>query len=503
MTARAAADRQAVGLYGGWRRARGIGLAGLGTGQTFAVLAAVGVVVLAGATAVRSLLFLAPALAAVVAVALASWDGVPLVHYAWRRLRWLATSRRGEIRYQGLVAAEHPRAWQLPGVLAQARLVSAEDGCGGSYGLVWATRTGALTVALRVAATSIWLANQAEAASWVAGWGGWLASLGHLPAVRWVGVTVDTAPDPGLTLQERVERSLDPGAPAAARQIMRQLAVASPQAAADISTWVSITLDPAALPGNPVDLLAAAAEVGHALTGLEAALDGCGLTVLGRASAAELAGAVRAAFDPAVRGDVNRLLHSTTHPVPAGVVAGDGLLTWGEAAPVAAVELWDRYRHDSGTSVSWVWREAPRQAVPATVLARLLTPGPFGARVTVLYRPLPAAAAGRLLEEQVNAAAFHEQWRRRTGRDATARDATDRARATQAAVEEAAGAGVTLISLYVTATVSNETSPWRWRGAGPGLAAVGLHMSRPGWSTRAPPCKSAASTRSLPALALL
>ena len=42
--------------------------------------------------------------------------------------------------------------------------------------------------------------------------------------------------------------------------------------------------------------------------GLESALGTCGVTVLGRASAAELAGIVRTAFDPAARGEVNRIL---------------------------------------------------------------------------------------------------------------------------------------------------------------------------------------------------
>jgi hypothetical protein len=449
-------DRPQPVLYGGWRRARGIGLGGLGTGQTFAVLTAFALVLLAGATYVRSLLVLVPLMACVAAVTITSWDGLPLVHHARRRIRWMIACRRGQTRYSGVVAAEHPRAWQLPGVLAQTRLVSAEDGRGSSYGLVWGRRTGDLTATLRVAATSTWLANQAESASWVAGWGSWLASLGHLPAVRWVAVTVDTAPDPGLTLHERVERALDPAAPGAARQVMRQLAAASPQTAADILTSVSITFDPTAALGKPGDLLTAAAEVGHALTGLETALGGCGVTLLGRATAAELAGAVLAAFDPAARGEVTRQLQSERHAGPAGPPAGGGVLTWDGAGPVGGIELWDRYRHDSGISVSWTWREAPRQAVPATVLARLLTPGPFASRVTMLYRPLPAAAAGRLLEEQVSATAFHEQLRRRTGRDATARDTADRASAAQAAAEEAIGAGVTLVSLYATTTVQDE-----------------------------------------------
>ena len=159
---------------------------------------------------------------------------------------------------------------------------------------------------------------------------------------------------------------------------------------------------------------------------------------------------IRTAFDPAARGEVLRIAaqdRSRTGPDP---------LAWSDAGPVGAEEFPDRYRHDSGTSVTWAWQEAPRQNVTADVLARLVAPGPFPKRVTLQYRPFPAAAATRALEAEVNAAAFRAHYRHRTGRDETARDAYDQARARQAAAEEAAGAGVCLVSLYVTVTVTSD-----------------------------------------------
>ena len=165
-----------------------------------------------------------------------------------------------------------------------------------------------MTPTLRVIPASTWLADREDADTWVANWGGWLASLGFLPAVRWVTVTVDTAPEPGSTLADSVAAALDPASPLAARQIMGQLVQAAPAAAADVDTRVSITFDPKASPAAPADLMAAAAEVGRAMHGLESALGTCGVTVLGRASAAEIAGVVRTAFDPAARGEVNRIL---------------------------------------------------------------------------------------------------------------------------------------------------------------------------------------------------
>ena len=440
---------QAPRDYGGWRRRRGIGLFGLGTAGTVAVLTALLIVIIVAAADARALLYVAPPVLAGGGLGLARFGGEPLALAALRRLRWWHGSSRDYIRYRAAVVTEHSPAYQLPGVLAPLALLDAEDGYGGRYAIVLDRRTGLMTATLRVIPASTWLANREDADTWVANWGGWLAGLGYLPALRWVTVTTDTAPEPGSTLADSVAAVLDPASPLAARQIMGQLVEAAPAAAADVDTRVSITFDPEASPSAPTDLTAAAAEVGRMLHGLESALGTCGVTVLGRASPAEIAGVVRTAFDPAARGEVNRLL------APANARPGSGL-GWAEAGPVGAEEEPGCYRHDSGISISWAWQEAPRQTVTADVLARLVAPGRYPKRVSLQYRPFPAAQATRVLEAEVNAAQFRTVYKRRTGRDETARDNYDQARARQAAAEEAAGAGVCLVSMYVTATVASD-----------------------------------------------
>ena len=133
-------------------------------------------------------------------------------------------------------------------MLAPLALLDAEDGYGGRYGIVLDRRTGMMTATLRVIPASPWLADRADADAWVANWGGWLASLGYLPAVRWVTVTIDTAPEPGTTLADAVAAALDPAAPLAARQIMGQLVEAAPAAAADVDTAGQHHLRPEGLP---------------------------------------------------------------------------------------------------------------------------------------------------------------------------------------------------------------------------------------------------------------
>lgn len=435
-----------IRTYGGWRRRHGIGLLGMDTTSTFVALGAAMLLVLIAATVPQVLIYLLPPALIGGGLGLIRVGGVPLVRLLLARGRWQWGLLRGHNRYRAGVVIDHPRAFQLPGVLAPLTLLSAEDGYGGRYGIVWDRRTGLLTGTLRVVPASTWLADRTDADSWVAAWGGWLAALGHMPAVRWVTVTVDTAPEPGSTLADAVDRAVVATAPAPARAIMSELVRTAPAAAADVDTRVSITFDPRASAADPKDLFEAVAELGRILDGLASRLGGCGVSVRGRATAAEIAGTVRTAFDPHARGEVNRLL---TGP------SADEVLTWCDAGPVTATEHTDRYEHDGGVSVSWAWHEPPRQNVRSDILARLVAPGPYPKRVTLQYRALPAAAASRVLQQEVNAAAFRAQFRRRTGRDETARDNWDSARARQAAAEEAMGAGVCLVSMYATVTVTD------------------------------------------------
>ena len=314
--------------------------------------------------------------------------GMPLAQLAVQRLRWWHGTRAGYTSYRAEVVRRHTGVLQLPGTLAATELLSAEDGRGGRYGLVRDRHTGYLTATLRVAPVSTWLADPADADQWVANWAAWLASLGYLPALRWVTVTVDTAPDPGSTLTGQVAAAIDPSAPRAAVEIMDQLVATAPAAAADVDTWVSITFDPAAFPAQPARPRRRGdrdrAGAGSAWNRRWAP---AGSPCWAGPAPPTSPGMVRIAFDPAVRGEISRLLATGISP------ALEEQLNWASAGPAGAEERWDCYQHDSGTSVTWTWREAPRQNVTSDVLARLLAPGAYPKRVSLQYRPLPAAAA--------------------------------------------------------------------------------------------------------------
>ena len=254
-------------------------------------------------------------------------------------------------------------------------------------------------------------------------------------------VTVETAPSPASALAASVLPRIDPTAPQSAKDLMETLVVGAPAASARVETRLSITIDPSRAPGGaPASLDEAVAAFDTLLEGLATRLGMCGVGVLGRADSDQTAAWVRSAFDPVARDEVAR---GTQH------------LTWAQARPVRAKEGWDRYRADSGLSVSWVWDEAPRQQVPHDVLTNLLGPGTYAKRVTVIYEPMRAAHAAKLVDDQVQAAHFKSILRHKTGKADSARDEADRVDAQRAAQEEARGAGVCSVGLYATVTVTD------------------------------------------------
>ena len=380
---------------------------GLGPAGTLAVLGALLMLIILAAVDARAIPYVAPPVLTAGGVALVRVGGEPLALAALRRARWRYGASRDYNRYRVAVVAEHSPAYQLPGVLAPLALLDAEDGYGGRYAIVLDRRTGLMTPTLRVIPASTWLADRADADGWVSNWGGWLAGLGHLPIVRWVAVTVDTAPDPAPPWPTTSPRRSPPsrrwppgGSWANSSPPHRRPPPTSTPGSASPSTRRPLRQRPPARPP-------AAAEVDRMLPGLEYALGTCGVTVLGRASAAEIAGIVRTAFDP---GRPRRRDPAARRGPEAGQRQGSRLgrrragRRGGDPGPLPA-----RRRHQRHLGLA---RGAPA-AVTHDVLARLLAPGrssqagqpavpavdrrPGGPRSWIRgqRRPIPRASTGR------------------------------------------------------------------------------------------------------------
>jgi len=421
--------------YGGWRAARSAGLGPLDARQTAVVLAAILIPIFAGFVAgIHLTLYLLPITALVVVGAIARHDGVLIVDSmrAWSRWRW--AEWRTHTTYTGSVFTAVNRPWHLPGVLAPTRLLDVADPGRGRIGIVWDQRTGAMSATLMLSPAGALLADTDDVDRRVARWGALLAGLADDATIRHAALTVELVPEPGTQLADHVSARLDATSPALARSVMNELVDTAPRTSARVRTRLTVTCDPTIGAATARQVPDAVAELLRTLGGL--AVSAAGAEVVARASASDMIRIVRTAYDPDSE----------------AVTEGWDLLRWHEASPVHAREGYDTYRHDGAHSVSWVLAEAPRQQVTHDVLLPLLSPGRFRRRVTLLYRTLPRDVAAQLLEREVNAAATREELSRRARRSSTARDRTDATRAARAAAEEAVGAGLVQVSLYVTVT---------------------------------------------------
>lgn len=435
-------------LYGGWRNARGWSLGNLSPGQTLAAAVTVIAPWFAFSVSVPSG-FLALLLSAItLLVGVIPFGRMTLIGRATRAVRSSWAHHKGYTSLSTGVLTEHHRRHDLPGLLAPVVPLTTDDGRGGKQALLWHRVTGHLSAILRVSPVGIALADDLDGDQWVAHWGAWLADLGYRPMVRHVAVTIDTAPSGGTTVGDYVNGRIDPTAPPAALQVLEDLVASTPAQAADVDTRVTITFDTSKANPAPKDLLSAIAEVTHALPGMQAGLAACGAPLLERATTPWLVRRLRAAFDPASRGEAARLAEQTD-----GV---DDILRWEDGAPLRAEDQWDRYIHDSGISVSWALDEAPRQAITSRVLVPLLAPGRFPRRVSLLYVPFPAAEAANEVEREINAGEARMYYAQKTKKTLTQRERDDAERAQRAAREEAEGAGLGRFTLWVTTTVTDE-----------------------------------------------
>jgi hypothetical protein len=442
--------------YGGWREPRGWGLGTLTGAQSarvggvllvafFMFPLGIGVGVLALGVAV-----------VFIAATVVPFDNLTVSARITRGVRSIFARSTGSSTFISGALTRHERKHDLPGLLAPLVPLTTDDGRGGKQVLLWHRITGHLTAILRVSPIGISLADARDTDRWVASYGSWLADLGYKPMVSSVAVTVDTAPTGGTTVADYVTGRIDPTSAPLARQILGELVAATPTAASDVTTSVSVTFDPKKASPAPADLLAATAEVTRWLPGIESKLGSCGTSVLGRASTGWLIRRLRTAFDPAARGEASRGEAARTTTGQGRDGEATDVLRWEDGGPVVAEDDWDHYRHDTGFSVSWALDEAPRQEVTSRVLVPLMSPGVFPRRVTLLYRPFSAGDAAKLVEREIGGQSLRREWSKKTKRDETQRDRDDANRARQAAQEEAQGAGLGLFTVWVTTTVTDK-----------------------------------------------
>ncbi|MGY1822664.1 SCO6880 family protein [Geodermatophilus sp. SYSU D00079] len=361
------------------------------------------------------------------------------------RVAWTRARRSGAHLYRSGPLGRTPESsHQLPGLAAASRLSEWQDAHGRPFALLTVPATRHATVVLVTEPDGASLVDEEQVDTWVAHWGAWLAALGNEPGLVAASVTVETAPDSGTRLRREVAGSLDPRAPQVALAMLREVVETYPAGSATVTAYVSLTYSTAGRSGGRRrDTADIARDIGTRLPGLTAGLNATGAGVVHPATAQELCEAVRVAYDPSAA----RILDE------AHAAEGPPELRWSDVGPAAAQAGWGWYRHDGAVSVTWSMTEAPRGEVFSSVLADLIAPHPDvdRKRVTLLYRPLDAGRAARIVEQDRRTADFRASSSSRP----SARVLADQRAATLTAEEEARGAGLVDFAMLVTATVAD------------------------------------------------
>ena len=227
------------------------------------------------------------------------------------------------------------------------------------------------------------------------------------------------------------------GAPEVARRVISEVVDSSAQGAVDIKVWASLTFMGA---GKQEDL--AVQEIATRLPGLTQTLQHAGTGPVHLMTAGELCQMVRIAHDPA-----SAALFDTAASRGETVA-----LEWGQCGPAGHEALSDRYEHDSGVSRVWTMSLPPQGLVQFRVLEPILGlhPNVERKRVTILYRPIDAAMAPSIIDNDVNHANA-----RLTGANPKARDVRAAAVVQQMANEEAAGGGLLDFGAVITCTTTS------------------------------------------------
>lgn len=425
--------------YGNWRRPRGAGLGPLGTVGTAAL--GIGLVVvfvgLAFDLVIGLVLFVFVVLILGPLAIKDKWGRTGWERVV-ERVQWIAHRRaRGHLYVSGPLSRTPSSRCGLPGLAARVEAFDARDALGRTFTVLHHPKPGHVTAVIECAPAGDALVDEEQVDQWVAGWGAWLADLGHEPGVVGAQVVVETAPDPGVRLRRSVDARLTPDAPAVATAALREVVDTFPTGAASTTCRIAVTWA-RHRPGQqrrPVEDVAV--EIGSRLPELCGALGATGAGAARPMTTAELAGALRAAYDP----DVRTLIEE----------ADPGAIDWHDAGPVTAEERPGVYLHDGAVSVSWVMGLAPSGSVRSSVLHRLMVPAaevPVK-RVTMLYRPYAPGRAAQLVEHDVHVTRF-QAGQRKMGR---ARDVVEVKAAAKTAEEEALGAGLVRFGMIVTATL--------------------------------------------------
>lgn len=471
----AAASTTSARTYGNWRKPASAGILGLGTVGT--VILMVGIIATIIALAVAGI----PGgliSGAIVGTSLAllmikNKHGNTMLSMVANRVGWeRARAARHDVYRSGPLGRAAWGKFQLPGLAAASQLSEYQDSYGRPFALLFYPSTKHYTVIFNAEPDGASLVDDDQVDSWVAHWGQWLASLGHEPGIVAASVSVETAPDTGTRLRNEVERNVHKSSPPLSQAMLAEVVETYPEGSAVVTARIALTFKGTDRTGKKRDEAEMARELASRLPSLTQSLNATGAGAARPLMAQELCEAIRIAYDPIVAPMIDEARANGTPPE----------ISWTDVGPAATQSFWDKYRHDSAWSMSWTMSQAPRGEVFSSVLSQLMSPhnDVDRKRVTLLYRPVDAATAAKMVESDKRNA----QFRATATAKPSARIMTDLVAADRTAQEEAKGAGLVNFGLVVSATVTNREKLPDMTAAIENLGASARILLRPAYGSQ-------------------
>lgn len=430
--------------YGYWRRPLSAGLrtvSTLGTLLIFATLIATVLTFMISQSYVAALVVCFIGGVLVFLVVKTDKYGYTVGQRIFARLAWWRTRASGSHLYRSGVLGKVP--WgtaALPGAAATTRLYESVDAWDRPFAVVHMPGFNYYTVVLRADPDGATLVDQEVVDQWVANWGGWLAGAGNEEGLISAAVTIETAPDSGQRLRQRVRGMVSEDAPDFAQAVMAEVADEWATGSTRLSCYIALTFAGQATRGK--DTAAILRSLASRLPGFTHSLStGTGAGAVIPMAGDELCELVRVAYDPQVVQQLDELSNeSAEHD-----------LRWSGVGPMATEAAWGHYRHDSAVSVTWSMPNPPSGVVTSDVLRPLLAPSPDlpRKRVTFLFRPIDAAHTAWLVESDKRNADV-----RASGDRPPARAVMEKRIADRVAEEESHGAGLVDFGVLVTTTLN-------------------------------------------------
>lgn len=435
---------ETVRRYGNWVRPMTAGLFKLGRLGTRVMMGGL----IAGFLA-QSIFGLLAAVVVVAVTGIALWavwfrdaDDMTTFGRLLERAAWaLRVHRKETTMRNGIFGRGGYGTNQLPGLAASLRLVTSVDGHDKEFVLVHAPRTGHYTVILSATPIGGGEVDIERLDTWVANYGEFIRALSDESGLEQCAVIVETAPDTSGKLERNVRRRIRKDSPALSQEVMEQVLAGGSTGAPTSRSYIACTFT-SKIDGG--DGRRNAEEVADEITlrvpAIVARLASVGLGVASTVAAQELCELVRVAYDPAIAPMMDDVKASGEVPH----------LPWTDIGPAAFDTSWDDFRHDSGTSVSYLMTIPPKAGVDARKAGRLLQPhrSIVRKRVAFLYKPIDAGTAAAIAESDAHTARVRANRDRRSPSKARIAAQADRT-----ATEQANGASLVNFAIAVTATV--------------------------------------------------